>query len=460
MIQELKNTEAPEYINKVHSLIAARDLRAYVYTFGCQQNEADSERIRGLAVMMGYSITESPDDADLIVLNTCAIRELAEKKVLSMLGRFKAYKSLKPDMIIGVAGCMAGEIHNIELFKRSFKYVDFSLEPNMLFTLPRLIYGALTNAGRTFVIGEDKGDITESLPIVREDKYRAWVSVMYGCNNFCSYCIVPYVRGRERSRNSEDIINECRELVSTGIREITLLGQNVNSYKSDTDFAGLLSRIADIEGDFIIRFMTSHPKDVSDNLIKVIQNKLGKIAPYFHLPLQSGSDRILKMMNRKYTKEKYLDTVRKLREAVPNIALSTDIILGFPTETDEDYNDTLSLLREVEFDFVYSFNYSPRKGTPAADMAEQVSDEVKSERMTGLLKLQDEISLEKNKKYVGKDVRVLIDSFEEQESGVILGGRTETNKRFFAEGDKNLVGTFVNMTVETAKPYNLLGKIK
>ena len=409
---------------------------------------------------MGYSITDKPDDADLIVLNTCAIREHAEKKVLSMLGRFKALKSSRPQMLIGVAGCMAGEMHNIELFKRSFKYVDFTVEPNMLHTLPHLIYNSLSEKTHSFMIGNDVGDITEGLPIVRNDKYRAWVSVMYGCNNFCSYCIVPYVRGRERSRRSEDIISECKELINNGVREITLLGQNVNSYHSDTDFPGLLSQIADIEGEFIIRFMTSHPKDVSDDLIEVIGNKRDKIAPYFHLPLQSGSNAILDKMNRTYTKEKYLDTVRKIRAAVPGIALSTDIIVGFPGETDEDFEDTLSLLRDVKFDFVYSFIYSPRNGTPAAKMTNQISDEIKGERMSRLLKVQDEISLECNLEYVGKTVKVLIDGADDKEGKCVLSGRTDTNKRIFIDGEREYVGKFVNAIVEIAKPYNLLGKIK
>ena len=459
MINYINNTEAPEYVEKVKSRIGSAGLRAYVFTFGCQQNEADSERIRGLAVMMGYSITDKPDDADLIILNTCAIREHAEKKVLSMLGRFKALKVARPDMIIGVAGCMAGEMHNIELFKRSFRYVSFTVEPNMLHTIPRLIYDTLTGVAHSFVIGKDIGDITEGMPTVRADKYQAWVSVMYGCNNFCSYCIVPYVRGRERSRRSEDIIDECRELVNDGVREITLLGQNVNSYCSDTDFAGLLSRVADIDGDFIIRFMTSHPKDVSDKLIEVIGERRGKIAPYFHLPLQSGSDFILKKMNRTYSREKYLNTVKKLRDAVPGIALSTDIIVGFPGESNQDFEDTLSILREVQCDFVYSFIYSSRKGTPASKMPDQVPDEVKSERMTRLLKFQDQISLERNMQYVGKTVRVLIDGAEIKDGSTVLSGRTDTNKRIFIKAEEEFIGNFVYATVETAKPYNLLGKL-
>ena len=460
MIYRLNETDAPHYIEAVKTLIRDRSLMAYVFTFGCQQNEADSERIRGILVEMGYSLTDEPAKADLIILNTCAVREHAEKKVLSMLGRFKAYKSANPELLIGICGCMAGEAHNIELLKRSFRYVSFTLEPNMIHRLPKMIFDSLNESARTYVIGEDQGDITEDIPVIREDKYRAWVSIMYGCNNFCSYCIVPYVRGRERSRKSEDVINECRALVASGVKEITLLGQNVNSYRSDVDFAGLISRVADIEGDFIIRFMTSHPKDVSDELIKVIGEKCGKIAPYFHLPLQSGSDRILSEMNRTYDRARYLQTVDKLRASVPGIALSTDIIVGFPGEEDHDFDDTIELLNTVRFDFVYSFLYSKRTGTPAAAMESQVCDEVKGERMNRLLRLQDKISLEKNVEYVGREVRVLFDSVQEKDGRTILSGRTDTNKRIFAEGDESLVGCFKQVTVDLAKPFNLIGTIK
>lgn len=460
MIYKLEETNAPFYIDQTKKLISDRNLNAYVFTFGCQQNEADSERIRGILSEIGYNIINAPENADLIILNTCAIRDHAEKKVLSMLGRFKSLKAERPDMLIGIAGCMAGEEHNIRLLKRSFKYVSFTLQPNLLHRLPQIIFEALTSGERSYVIGEDEGHITEGLPTVRENRCSAWVSIMYGCNNFCSYCIVPYVRGRERSRKSSDIIAECSELISAGVKEITLLGQNVNSYSSDVDFAGLLSKVADIDGDFILRFMTSHPKDVSDDLIKIMSQKRGKIAPYFHLPLQSGSNRILKEMNRTYDREKYLSTIRKLRNSIPNISISTDIIVGFPGEDEQDFEDTMEILREVRFDFVYSFIYSKREGTPAAVMDCQVDDNVKGERMTRLLKLQDEISLEKNKEYVGRDVLVLFDGLQQKDGNTILSGRTDTNKRIFVPGDAELVGSFAFVTVETAKPYNLLGKIK
>ena len=355
MIYNVNNGDYPEYVSRVRTLNADKDKKAYIFTFGCQQNEADGERMLGMAESMGYTKTDKPDDADLIILNTCAIRQHAEEKALSMLGRFKALKKKNNDLIVGVCGCMAAEEHVKELLKNDFHYVTFTLEPNMLHEIPRLVHKALTDGKRSFVIGEDKGDITEGMPITRRYNHKAWVSIMYGCNNFCSYCIVPYVRGRERSRCAEDIIAECRTLVADGVKEITLLGQNVNSYKGEVDFAGLLEKIANIDGDFIIRFMTSHPKDVSDSLIDVMAKYTPKIAPYFHLPLQSGSNRILKLMNRTYTREKFLSIVEKLRTKIPDICLSTDVIVGFPSETEADFLDTLDVLKQAAFDMVYAF---------------------------------------------------------------------------------------------------------
>ena len=406
---------------------------------------------------MGYTPTDNADDADIIVINTCAIREHAEVKALSLLGRFKAQKKKNPDLLVGVVGCMAAEPHRADMLKKDFHYVSFTLEPNMLHRIPELVFKKLTDGKRSFVFGEDKGDIYEDTPAVRRERHRAWVSIMYGCNNFCSYCIVPYVRGRERSRRSEDIISECRSLVASGVKEITLLGQNVNSYKSEISFAQLLSRIAEIEGDFIIRFMTSHPKDTSDELISVMKKYTPKIAPFFHLPLQSGSNRILKEMNRTYTRERYLEIATSLRKNIPGIALSTDVIIGFPTESDEDFADTMDILRQVEFDNVYAFLYSPREGTRAAKMDGAVPRDVKDVRMAQLLKEQDKLSLEGNLPYENSTQRVLVDSFEMREDKRICSGRTLTNKLVYFESDTP-VGEFIDVKITKACPYHLLGE--
>ncbi len=457
MIHSINETSVREYISLVKEINAGEVKRAHVITFGCQQNERDSETVLGLLSEMGYTPTDNADDADIIVINTCAIREHAEVKALSLLGRFKAQKKKNPDLLVGVVGCMAAEPHRADMLKKDFHYVSFTLEPNMLHRIPELVFKKLTDGKRSFVFGEDKGDIYEDTPAVRRERHRAWVSIMYGCNNFCSYCIVPYVRGRERSRRSEDIISECRSLVASGVKEITLLGQNVNSYKSEISFAQLLSRIAEIEGDFIIRFMTSHPKDTSDELISVMKKYTPKIAPFFHLPLQSGSNRILKEMNRTYTRERYLEIATSLRKNIPGIALSTDVIIGFPTESDEDFADTMDILRQVEFDNVYAFLYSPREGTRAAKMDGAVPRDVKDVRMAQLLKEQDKLSLEGNLPYENSTQRVLVDSFEMREDKRICSGRTLTNKLVYFESDTP-VGEFIDVKITKACPYHLLGE--
>ena len=457
MIHSINDKDVREYISLVKKLNSGANKYAHVITFGCQQNERDSETALGLLSEMGYTPTDNADLADVIIINTCAIREHAEVKALSLLGRFKAQKRRNPDLIVGVIGCMAAEPHRAELLKRDFHYVSFTLEPNMLHRIPELVARKLTDGKRSFIFGCDEGDIYEGSPAIRRESHRAWVSIMFGCNNFCSYCIVPYVRGRERSRRSEDILAECRTLVASGVKEITLLGQNVNSYRADIPFHELLSRIAEIDGDFIIRFMTSHPKDTSSELIRVMSEHSPKIAPFFHLPLQSGSNRILKEMNRTYTRERYLEIVDELKANMPNIALSTDIIIGFPTECDEDFADTMDILRRVEYDNVYAFLYSPREGTRAAKMDGAVDRAVKDQRMAELLAMQDGISLEKNKSYENSSRRVLVDSFEIRDGRRILSGRTLTNKLVYFESDAP-VGEFINVKITKACPYHLLGE--
>ena len=456
----ISDTDYSYYIDGVKSNIYKSEIKsrhkACVITFGCQQNEADSEVIRGIAVDMGYVISDNYSECDLIIVNTCAIRDHAERKALSLLGNFKALKRDNPDLIVGLCGCMCAEAGVVDLLKKDFHYISFTVEPNMLHRLPELVYRSMIERKRTLEHFVDEGDIYEGKPVVRKSSHKAWVSIMYGCNNFCSYCIVPYVRGRERSRSSYAVIEECRQLVQSGIKEITLLGQNVNSYRSDVDFAGLLEKIALIDGDFIIRFMTSHPKDVSDGLVDVIKRYCGKIAPYFHLPLQSGSDRILKLMHRTYDRAKFLSTVSKLREAVPQISLSTDVIVGFPSETEEDFRDTVTVLRQAQFDIAYCFAYSPREGTLAAGMDGQIDDSVKKSRMERLLKLQDCISYEKNLPYLGKTVRVLVDSFDKK-YGDKYSGRADTNKLVHFDCNENVVGKFVYVKIETVRAYDLIG---
>ena len=433
--------------------------RAFVLTFGCQQNEADSEKLAGMSESMGYVLTDTPDDADLILVNTCAIREHAEKKALSIVGQYKHLKAKKPTLMIGVCGCMVTQEHRKEEIKHRYPYVDFVFGTSSLHRLPQLMWEKLTRGKRLFCPEESAYLVAEGLPIHRNSNYRAWVSVMYGCNNFCSYCIVPYVRGRERSREMGEIVKEVADLVARGYKDITLLGQNVNSYGKDSgrgyDFADLLAELDRIDGDYVLRFMTSHPKDASRKLIDVMAASR-HVAHQFHLPMQSGSDTILRAMNRHYDTAKYLDTVSYMRERIPDVTLTSDIIVGFPGESEEDFEGTLDMLRRVGFDMLYSFIYSPRKGTPAAEM-EQVSAEIKSARFERLLATQNEIATEKNQGLVGKTLRVLCDGVSKS-NDALYSGRTDGNKIAFFEGDEKDTGTYVSFLVERADACALYGK--
>ncbi len=433
---------------------------AYVVTFGCQQNEADGEKMAGLAVAMGYGLTEEPSEASLILVNTCAIREHAEKRALSIVGQYKHLKAKRPELIIGVCGCMVTQEHRANQIKHSYPYVDFIVGTSAIHKIPELIFERRRLSKRLFC-REEEYSVVEGLPIDRQSDFRAWVSVMYGCNNFCSYCIVPYVRGRERSRAKEDIILEVRELVEKGYRDITLLGQNVNSYGKDQgseyDFADLLSELDAIEGDFTLHFMTSHPKDATKKLIDVMAG--GKhIARHFHLPMQSGSDRVLKAMNRRYDFEKYIGILDYIREKMPDATVTSDIIVGFPGESEEDFEDTLSALRRARFDMIYSFIYSPRRSTPAAEMDGQIDDSVKSERFDRLLATQNEISLESNRAAVGKTLRVLCDGRSKNNTEVFCG-RTDGNKIVLFDGEDCDTGKFLNIKIEKGDTFALYGKI-
>ena len=435
--------------------------KVYVQTFGCQQNEADSEKYIGMAVDMGYEQTDIPDDADLIIVNTCAIREHAEKKALSIIGQYKHIKAKNKDLMIGVCGCMVAQEHRREELKMKYPYVTFTLGTASLHHLPRVLWEAIETKKRLITTDSSEDfttTVAEGMPVHRGSDYRAWVSIMYGCNNFCSYCIVPYVRGRERSRNKEDIISEVKTLVAEGYKDITLLGQNVNSYGkgTNTDFADLLAELDTIEGDYWLRFMTSHPKDASHKLIDVMAN--GKhIAHQFHLPLQSGNDVVLKAMNRHYDMERYMDSVLYMREKMPDVTITSDIIVGFPGETEEQFEDTLKALSFVRFDMLYSFIYSPRKGTPAAEK-EQVPDTAKGTRFDRLLATQNEIALSQNSPLVGKKLRVLCDGVSKGDSQV-YSGRTEGNKIVFFDGNPAMIGQFINVKINKAEAFALWGEV-
>ena len=436
--------------------------RAHIMTFGCQQNEADSERLAGFAAAMGYELRDTPEGCSLVLVNTCAVREHAEKKALSCIGQLKHEKARDPSMIIGVGGCMVSQQHRADALKRSYPYVDFSFCTTELWRVPEFIAARLSGGKRTFSdvkASLSDTDFSEDVPVSRASKTHAWVSVMYGCNNFCSYCIVPYVRGRERSRRPEDVISEVRQLVADGCRDITLLGQNVNSYGHDlacgVSFADLIRQISELDGDFRLRFMTSHPKDATPDLIAAIAESR-VTARHFHLPLQSGSDRILSLMNRRYTSEKYLGIVRELRAAMPDIVITSDIIVGFPGETEEDFSETLRVMREAEFDMIYSFIFSPRKGTPAADMEDQIPDEIKSERFARLIECQNAISKAKNDASVGKTLRVLADDRFERPGDPT--GRTEGNKLVHIGGSP-IPGEFYDVKITRADTFGLFGDI-
>ncbi len=460
----------PEEIKRQYGIMAAVKAanavrpsapKCFVRTFGCQQNEADSEQIRGMAREMGYVIADEAEDADLIMVNTCAVREHAELRALSVTGQFKKLKEKNPSLIIGITGCMVTQEHRMNAIKKSYPYVDILIGTGMLYKFPELLYDRLGGGKRSFTVDEPEGSLAEGLPIDRVHKSTVFVSVMYGCNNFCSYCVVPYTRGRERSRAKADILAEVKTVIENGAREITLLGQNVNSYRSDDgDFADLVKEICALDGDFILRFMTSHPKDASKKLIDVMASEK-KCAKQFHLPLQSGSERVLRVMNRKYTPESYLELVRYMRERMPDVAISSDIIVGFPGETEEEFEETLAMLRTVEFDMVYSFIYSPRPLTPAAEMKEQIPAEVKSERFNRLLDTQNGISLKKNLAAVGKIQRVLIEG-ESKSNADMLTGRNDANKLVHiprTAATEAMVGTFADVRITKAETFALFGEV-
>ncbi len=442
---------------RAHSEAQATKPLAFVLTFGCQQNEADSEKIRGLADEMGYGRAETAEEADLILVNTCAVREHAEQKALSIIGQFKHIKEKRPHLIIGVCGCMTAQERRVEEIKKKYPYVSFTIEPSAIDRIPAVVADILHRRRRIFVL-EQAAEITEGVPIARSSSHRAWVSIMYGCNNFCSYCIVPYVRGRERSRGEAGIIREVEGLVAAGVKDITLLGQNVNSYQGRCgDFTDLLERLDAIEGEYVLRFMTSHPKDVPDKLIDFL-GRARHVEPHFHLPLQSGSDRILKAMNRRYDVERYLSVVDKLRAVRPEISLTSDIIVAFPGESEEDFEETLEILRRVRFDGVYSFIYSPRSGTPAALLEGRVPKAVSAARMQRLLDLQGEIARENNQAHLHRTLRVLVDGLSKNDP-TVYSGRTDEGKLVHTDARAEDVGKFVKVYIDRAEAFALYGTV-
>ena len=434
---------------------------AMVDTYGCQQNEADSEQLRGMLAEMGFAFTEDEGEADVIVINTCAVREHAEMRVLGNVGALTHTKRRKPSQIICLCGCAMQEPHMAEKIKKSFRHVDLVFGPHVLWKFSELLSQVLDKKKRVFETPDSPGHIAEGLPVVRRGGLKAWVSIMYGCNNFCSYCIVPYVRGRERSREPERILEEVRQLAAEGVRDITLLGQNVNSYGKDLDreidFADLLRMVNDVPGDFLIRFMSSHPKDASQKLFETMA-ACEKVAPQLHLPVQSGNNRVLKAMNRHYTREDYLDEIRRLRRLIPDIVLTSDIIVGFPGETTEEFEDTLSLLEEVEYDALFTFIYSPREGTPAAKMPDPMSKEEKNRNFQRLVSLQNRISAKKHAAYVGKTLRVLVDG-ENTDGKHTLTARTDGGRLVHLDGDKRLVGTWQQAKITGSSNWALFGEL-
>lgn len=435
----------------------------YIRTFGCQQNEADSERMAGMCERMGYEKCTEPEHADLILVNTCAVREHAEKKALSIIGQYKHIKDADPSVVIGVGGCMVTQGHRADKLKNSYPYVSFVFDTGSLHKLPELVHGALAGEGRRIESCNENFLIPEGIESAPESSFSAWLSVMYGCNNFCSYCIVPYVRGRERSRSPEAVLEEARRLIDGGAKEITLLGQNVNSYGNDADFdcsfARLARSICELDGDFRVRFMTSHPKDVTDELIDVIASE-PKMVKHFHLPLQSGSDNMLRKMNRHYDLSHYMTVVDKLKRAFPDISLTSDIIVGFPGESEADFEATLEALRAVRYDMIFSFIYSPRIGTPAAAMEDQIPHDVSTERFDRMIKLQNDISRERNERFVGRTVRCLITEVSRTDESM-LTARSDSVRPIHFAGEKELIGKFADVRIQRADTFSLIGeKIK
>ena len=450
-----------EYVKRKSEELG-RNLTVHITTFGCQMNAKDSEKLLGILEKIGYEETDDEKAADFLIMNTCTVRENANQKVYGHLGMYQSRKKKAPHRMIAICGCMMQESDEVAKIRSSYRFVDIVFGTHNIFKLAELLYQAFTKKEQVIDVWEGTDQIVEDLPAIRKYSFKCGVNIMYGCNNFCSYCIVPYVRGRERSREPKDIIREIEKLVADGVCEIMLLGQNVNSYGKTLDnpitFAELLREVNKIEGLKRIRFMTSHPKDLSDDLIMAIK-ECDKVCKHMHLPLQSGSSRVLKEMNRHYDKEKYLDEVKRLREQIPDIAITTDIIVGFPGETEEDFLETMDVVKQVRYDSAFTFIYSKRTGTRAATMENQVPDDVVKDRFDRLLKEVQTISSEKAKCYEGKVVPVLAEEMDDQKDGYVTG-RMDNNSIVHFPGTEDMIGNIYNVKLDECRGFYYMGEIK
>ncbi|MBP2027059.1 tRNA-2-methylthio-N6-dimethylallyladenosine synthase [Acetoanaerobium pronyense] len=452
-----------QFINELRTLLSEDETKYkkyYIVTWGCQMNEHDSENLTGMFDLMGLTPGENEEDADIIIYNTCAVRENAELKVYGNLSHLKKIKKIKEHLVIAVCGCMMQQSHIVDEIKKKYPHVSLVFGTHNLYKFPELLTNFLSsNQGTLIDVWDIDGRIVEGLPTYRKKEVKSFVNIMYGCNNFCSYCIVPYTRGRERSREPKDIVTEVESLVKDGVKEITLLGQNVNSYGNTFEqsytFADLLKTLNDVDGIKRIRFMTSHPKDISDDVIDAIAN-LPKVCESIHLPVQAGSTRVLKAMNRNYTKEDYLSLIKKIKSKIKDVALTTDIMVGFPGESEEDFLDTLDLINEVRYDSAFMFIYSVRKGTVAENMENHIEESVKKERFHRLLEKTNEIAREINASYKDKVVEVLVEGKSKKDPN-ILTGRTRQNKLVNFKGDESLIGDIINIKVTDPKSFSLNG---
>ena len=443
-------------------LTMSSNLKKYfIITYGCQMNLHESEKIAGILSSMGYQSTNNENDADVIVFNTCCIRENAEDRAEGNIGALKKLKRTNKDLIIAVGGCMTQQKGQAEELKSKFPFIDIIFGTHNLEDFKSLFLQKISGKKKIIAVEEKEGPVKEGTPTTRTSFPNAWVNITYGCNNFCTYCIVPYVRGRERSRKMQDVINECKQLIKDGYKEITLLGQNVNSYGNDiddenTNFANLITEISKLDGNFRLRFMTNHPKDFNLPLIKAISSS-SKVCKSVHLPVQAGSNRILKLMNRRYTREDYLEKVKTLREYIPDIAITTDIMVGFPTETEEDFNDTVDLVNRVGFSGAFTFIYSRRSGTPAATMDGQIDEEVSKKRIMKLIDLQNSINREQSKEYLNKTIEILCEGYDEKK-GAYLGRDTYGRMAYFTS-PVDIVGQFVSVKIIKTGGISLIGEI-
>lgn len=450
-----------DYIIKENLKELGLNKKYFIKTYGCQMNEHDSENIKAILEEMSFEYTDEMEDADLILLNTCAIRENAHNKVFGYLGRIKHLKETKPNIIVGLCGCMAQEEVVINEIFEKYNWLDIVFGTHNIYALPDILLKALKNKKINVEVLSIEGDVVENIPVKRDSKYKAWVNIMYGCDKFCTYCIVPYTRGKQRSRLPEFIIEEVNKLVTDGYKEVTLLGQNVNAYGKDLDINyGMANLLEDVANTGIerIRFVTSHPWDFTDEMIEIIK-KYDNIMPYIHLPLQSGSNNILKLMGRRYTKESYLKLFEKLKKTIPNVSITTDIIVGFPNETLDDFNETLEVVNKCKFDSAFTFIFSPREGTPAAKMNDSISLEEKNRRLYELNEVVNKYALENNMKYLNQTVKVLLEETSKKDENMLVG-YTETMKLVNVKADKKYIGKIVDVKITDVKTWSMDGTIE